>query len=195
MSKYSGHDDVYDRYGGYTDEELKEVTFWVGEHPTPLKIESQKDLAPYYPNRIIGENERGIYDEAVVYECRFSDEPAYLITSEITELFNLLKEYRRKHKSFKSDLALKYCKDVMIYISLDKDIQMNVVNEVRRKGENASIKSIKSIEKEIYNPYRQMLCDEMIRLGWLEGEACYWTKLFDRLHEYHEKQANKTTDI
>jgi hypothetical protein len=72
MSKYSGYKDVYDHYGKCTDDELKEMTFWVGENPTPLRIESQKDLAPYYPNLIKGEAVKKGHQL-----CRFSQEPIY----------------------------------------------------------------------------------------------------------------------
>ena len=56
MSKYSGRCDVYDVFvmiRKYTDEELKNnVKVYVGDSETPLELNTQKDLIPYYPHLI-----------------------------------------------------------------------------------------------------------------------------------------------
>ena len=52
MSRFSGKCDLYDHCGDYTDSQLQASRFYIGRNIIPLKIETQKDLAPYYPHLI-----------------------------------------------------------------------------------------------------------------------------------------------
>ena len=180
MSIYSGQDrDVYDEFGNYTNEQLKEMTFFVGDHPTPLRIESQKDLSPYYASSIIGQ----VPDKGRKL-CRFTGTPSY-VDDDIGLMVRTLKKYYKKSVKSngvcKKNKAYQYIEN-NLYL-FDDDVFEFVFNELQN---NKNI-TVKEIEDKMYRKYRELLCDEMIRLGWREGEASCWNHLYDRMRKYQDK--------
>lgn len=182
MSRFSGKCDVYDHFACEGDKYIKNAKIFLGENPIPLRINDHHDLAPYYPYIIYvgGGDKDG-------YFCRIS-ERSYVDEEERETLgwvLRDLKKYHRKckrsHVEFKEEEALKE-----VCWSEPKDSDCELARRVAMYGEKATTDGVHTFMGDYY---RNLLLEEMMRLGWDKGTAKYWLwKDWRYLYEKDEVQ-------
>lgn len=179
MSKYSGKCDVADWCDGFTDEQLLAMRFYIGRNIVPLKIESQKDLAPYYAHLV---------SAASGSDIRISEESFVDLEERehLTWRLEKVKKYYRKCKRMK----IPYDMDEAVKQSsffTSSDIDREIAKRVGEKGSKATIDGLRLSFQE---HHRKELFTEMVRLGWNKEQADYWIwNDVKRLYKYCQKES------
>lgn len=180
ISRYSGRCDLYDVLV-----DIREVTdfskvkiYTYGNFIIPLRIDSQKDLMPYYP--YIVAISVGNSDGTQIIHL---SEKSYVDTEEeehlIWDLDTLKRYYRRqkrKHQPFDSDEALKK----ISFFDDSAEYKKELVNRVRELGEKATIEDI---HIPFMDTMRQRLYEDMVAAGWNDDRAYEWCFGWRRLWE------------
>lgn len=191
ISRYSGKCDLYDVLV-----DIREVTdfskikiYAANNTIIPLRIDSQKDLMPYYPY-IIGMHVSDGEGNMIVYLSKKS----YVDIEEeghLTWALNSLKQYwrsqKRRHEQFDTNEALKK----ISFFYNDAEYKKELVNRVRELGEKATI-------EDIHIPYcdtmRQRLYEDMVAAGWNDDRAyewCFgWRRHWNRVKERLAEENN-----
>ena len=167
MSKYSGKCDLYDCIGDYTDEEIaKKVKVYYAGSIVPLKIESQKDMMPFYPfiaGIMCGESDgtRVFHIGHRSYVDQQEEETVEFIKRDI-------ERYYKKCKRKKIDFDPNYFTSFS-FSSLAKEMAEDVVR--------IGIKDVLSSDE--YHTYmsdyhRKQLYKDMVAAGWDELIALSW---------------------
>lgn len=167
MSIYSGKCDLYDWWGNFSDDKLKRSCLFVGDSIVPLRIESQHDLAPYYPYIVyLGTGGKNGDLEAHI------SERSYVDASEEEHLFwrlrDCIKYYRwckRNKTQYDEEEAVK--KMNFFPDDIDKEI-------AKRVGMYGAKATTKGLHLPSFEYDRNRLLEEMIRLGWDKRKAKYW---------------------
>ena len=183
ISGFSGKCDICDHYGDYTDDELKNIRFYVGRNPVPLRIDSQHDLAPYYPYLVCIASYNGGKGSCKMSEESFIDfEEAERLSWTLRDL----KKYRRKCKRN----GIPYdVEEAAKAVSLFRSELPYTKELAKRVGEYGDKADIDGVHDDIHEYYRNRLFDEMVRLGWKEAVADYWIwNDFSRLGKYLKKE-------
>lgn len=165
MSKYSGQCDVYDvlvMIREYTDEELKNnVKVYVGDSETPLELNTQKDLIPYYPHLISCSSYDGQSKKYIAHITKKSsvdyEEENYL-NSVLQMLLLNYNRCKRKKIAFDMDAAIERS---CLFYKDDPGIK-ELVKRVRDNGKKASIEGI---HLPSYDYFRKKLVWTMIENG------------------------------
>jgi len=181
ISKYSGKCDLYDVLV-----DIREITdfskvkiYSANNSIIPLRIDSQKDLMPYYPYIVA----ISVGDSDGTQIIHLSDK-SYVDTEEeehlIWDLDTLKRYYRRqkrKHQPFDSDEALKK----ISFFDDPAEYKKELVNRVIELGEKATIEDI---HIPFMDTMRQRLYEDMVAAGWNDDRAyewCFgWKRLWDR---------------
>lgn len=163
MSRYSGKCDVYDSFvmiHNYTDEELKNnVKVYLGKSDTPLKLETMKDLIPYYPHLI----SVGCYDNAERKSVIHITSKSFVDIEEQESLEYYLKRIitiynrcKRKKIEFNvDDVVGQIC-----WMGWNKVAITELANRVKEKGKKATTDGV---HLTMHERYRRELVDEMIK--------------------------------
>ena len=164
MSMFSGKCDVCDclvEIHQYTEEELRDhVKIYVGNSETPLKIESMKDLIPYYPYIIGSSGHDNVSKSAVIHISAES-----YVDRQEREMLDLYLKYalryynrcKRKKVEFNTEEAVKE-----IAWAHNEDIIREIVQRVKEKGKKANTEGL---HIKWYDVYRKNLVDEMLKNG------------------------------
>ena len=161
MSRYSGKCDLCDSIETVgIDKFLKECEIYTKtSNLVPLKIESEKDLVPFYP-----------------YLCWLKTNNKYYLCNdnyineeenEIKEWYlkDIIKEYK-KAKRNKTEFNPKYLGGVN-----RNKVWDSIVEIVRQKGEKTTLEDLEDIHSTMSEYYRKEWYEELIRVGWREDQA------------------------
>lgn len=165
MSRYSGCSDVYDSLVAiheYTEEELKNnVIIYVGKNKEPLKINSKKDIIPYYPYVVCTASFDNKRREAVLYIT--SESYVDISEKEILErcLKDTLKIYNRCKRN-KTEFDVNEALEKLYWNDWNMKAMKELVNRVKEYGNKATIDGIHLRASEYH---RQLLAEEMVRNG------------------------------
>lgn len=165
MSVYSGKCDVYDSLIGiheYTDEELKNnVDIYIGNVKTPLKIESKKDLIPYYPHIVYAACHNNKERKANVFitsESFVDTEERESLEFRLKELLKIYNRCKRKKIEFNVDEAVKQ----VTWNGWNEEPYRELAIRVKEHGNKTTIDGI---HLKMHELYRQELVEEMIKNG------------------------------
>ena len=175
ISRYSGKCDLYDVLV-----DIREVTdfskvkiYAANNSIVPLRIDSQKDLMPYYPY-IIGMHVSDGKGNMEVYLGRKSyvdNEEEECLTWDLDTLKQYYRRQKRKHQPFDSDEALKKISFFSEYPEVAPEYKKELVNRVRELGEKATIEDI---HIPFMDTMRQRLYEDMVAAGWNDDRAYEW---------------------
>lgn len=163
MSRYSGKCDLFDSFvmiHNYTDEELKNnVRVYLGKSDTPLKLETIKDLIPYYPHLI----SVGCYDnterKSVIYitSKSFVDiEEQETLEYYLKRILTIYNRCKRKKIEFNIDDVIKE----ICWTDYNKAVIAELANRVKENGKKATIDGV---HLRMHERYREELVREMIK--------------------------------
>ncbi len=172
ISKYSGKCDLYDVLV-----DIREVTdfskvkiYAANNFIVPLRIDSQKDLMPYYPYIVaisVG-NSDGTQIIHLSEKSYIDSEEEERLTGNLDTLKCYYRRQKRRHEPFDSDEALK---KIYFFDSTPEYYKKELVNRVKELGEKATI-------EDIHIPYcdamRQRLYEDMVAAGWNDDRAYEW---------------------
>lgn len=180
ISRYSGKCDLYDVLV-----DIREVTdfskvkiYAANNSIVPLRIDSQKDLMPYYPY-IIGMHASDSEGNMVVYlgaRSYVDNEEGENLTWDLDTLKRYYRSRKRKHEPFDSDEALKK----ISFFDDSAEYKKELVNRVRELGEKATIEDI---HIPFMDTMRQRLYEDMVAAGWNDDRAYEWCFGWRRLWE------------
>ena len=171
ISKYSGKYDFKDMCEIHNIDNILKSNVYIGWNIIPLKIESEKDLIPYYPY-IVG------FSTTIngIGEIRLSTE-SYVDRSERESLEFYTKECQR---------YVNKCKRKKVEVNLDhfinqyyKDTYKEILTRLVDKSKEFTLDGIYLTMAEYY---RKELYDEMVKNKWEINKAKLWC--FDCRKEY-----------
>ena len=180
MSKYSGKCDLYDSimiYAGDKDVEeiLPKVSIYLGESIIPLRIDTYKDLIPYFPfvPYICGSDPSGMMLR--LPSMSFVDQTEQERVKYAKE--RVMKDYNRCKRAHTDFIPKNY------YI--DGEIEYVIANDLAAHGKKyIDEKEYRNIDHFLTDFYRKELDVDMINAGWEEPRAFQWVygwrALFDR---------------
>lgn len=164
MGKYSGKCDWFDTVELHGMDNILKSKIYLGWNPVPLRIDSEKELVPYYPHLVrlaASENGIGIF--------RLTDE-SYVDRDERERLKWYLEDatkYVNQCKRKKKEVDLDYYNSKPY--EFNKEVKTKILERVANKDTDIS-----DIHLPVYERYRQELYKEMLRVGWTEKEAKIW---------------------
>lgn len=184
ISRYSGKCDLYDVLV-----DIREVTdfskvkiYAANNSIVPLRIDSQKDLMPYYPYIVaisVG-NSDGTQIIHLSEKSYVDSEEEEHLTWNLDELKRYYRRQKRKHQPFDSDEALKK----IMFFDGGAEYKKELVNRVKEFGEKATIEDI---HIPFMDTMRQRLYEDMVAAGWNKDRAyewCFgWKRLWARVKE------------
>lgn len=161
MSRFSGKCDFADYIEIHGIDKVMQSDVFIGNNLVPLRIETKKDLVPYYPMLVsVCASENG------VGMIRLTEE-SYIDTldNQYKRFFleNAIKDYKRYKKKGKPfDVHGVY-------------LRSKAENEIRKRvlasNGKTKFKDIEDLHTQTSEIYRKNLFDEMVRAGWREQEA------------------------
>lgn len=169
MSLYSGKCDVYDSLvmiREVTDFSKIKIYRHVGEI-VPLRIDSQKDLVPFYP--FLTPMMAGDKDGATVYlsDMSFVDmEESEILERHLNDLKRYWRKCKRKKVQFDDEEALK-----LICWFTPQEHDKELVRRVKQDGEKATAEDV---HIDGWDRMRKDLADEMLRWGWDKLKTYTW---------------------
>jgi hypothetical protein len=165
ISKFSGKCDVFDSLiaiNGYTDEELKNnVNIYIGDVKTPLKIENQQSLIPYYAHLVCGSLHDNKERKASIYitkESFVDREERENLEWRLEKLLTIYNRCKRKKIEFDVEEALKE----IVWNGWNEEPYRKLANRVKEHGKKATVDGI---HLRMHEHYRRDLVDEMIKNG------------------------------
>ena len=169
MSAYTGKCDVYDTLvmiHNITDFSNVKI-YAYGNDIIPLRIDSQKDLMPYYPylTSSMSKSDNGIIVH-LSKESYIDEEEKNRLTIEL----EIIKRYARKCKRNKEPFDENKALD-LITMFYKQDYQIELVNRVKKQGDKATIDDIHIPSSD---RFRQMLFEDMIAAGYETTRAKLW---------------------
>lgn len=153
MSKFSGKCDLYDWIeiaGGYQEFMDCGYTIYVGKSEEPLKIESLKDLVPYYPY-VISSVAGGILHLSSRSWVDMEEERC--LNNYLSAIIKNFNRCKRKKIEFDVDAAVK---EVFLYCH-ENEIR-ELANRVKEYGKKATVEGL---HLSSYEHYREFLENEI----------------------------------
>ena len=183
MSNFSGVCDLFDNIidiNGTTD--FSKVHIYIGEHPIELRIDSQKDLIPYYPfvaglsNYYNGEQWYSIGNEpSYVHEERRMLE---------TDMRYIQRTYRRfkcqKKEITVESLAEKCMSSLWNWRRNEDTLKKLIKRVIDAKGKDVNFKDL---QLDYSQCFRKKLYNEMINNGYPHLVALKWCYGFEKTIE------------
>lgn len=162
MSKYSGCSDLFDSLMicKYTEEQLKNnVKIYIGNNYVPLKIESYKDVIPYYPHLVCSSVHNNKKNNAIYHITAESS-----VDKNEKEILNVyldrILKFYEKCKQNKIEFNIKEAVESAYFVDWNKEQIIEIANRVKKDGKKANINGIHLKTPEYY---RKILVDEMLR--------------------------------
>lgn len=172
------------------DEIIKKYNVYAYDNDIiPLKIESEKDLVPYYPyivGMMFSDKENG----GSIYLSKES-----FVDSEEREhlMWRLkdLKRYWRKCKLNKVPFDRKEAEKMLCaWRGYIQDFEIELIDRVEKDGEKATLDDLHT---PMHDRYRQELYDEMIKNGYSDNIAyrwCFgWRRWLDKLDKEKKNES------
>lgn len=193
MSKYSGKCDVYDCYSDYSDDRLKQSKFYISTKDGRvhlLKIESQKDLAKYYPyltSMAYGEKDGGAV--VIITSTSFIDrEEKEFLDYDLKALL----KYYKKCKRNKIEFNDKEAADSISWFGDLSEAQKRLIQRVKKQGEKATTDGL---HRPMQEYYRKEWFECLIDFGYEEFKAREIVYGWERAVQYEKskKEASKET--
>ena len=178
MSRYSGKCDVYDTIVMIHDiEDFSKVNIYRhSEDVVPLRIDSEKDLAPFYPFLTAMMVCCNGYMSVTLSDKSFVDiEEAEWLQWKLDDLQKYWRKCKRKKIPFDRDEA-----ERLVSWRLGDKPEPHVMELISRVEELGDKATIDDIHDPIHDRMRQELLSEMVRLGWDENDAYKWCFGFAR---------------
>ena len=177
MSIYSGRCDVYDvlmMIGEVTD--FSKVHIYVGHNPVELRIDSYKDLIPYFPfTESLGSRSNGEYCIHLSSKPSYRRDEEDMLKIYIRDLITCYNKLKRE-----KNLSLDTLCDLYIskYVWQKNDDKNELYRELAKrvleaKGHKERV-DIDDITLPMGNYFRKRLYDEMVANGWDEFASAMW---------------------
>lgn len=172
ISVYSGKCDFYDSCSIHgADEIIKKYNIYAYDNEViPLKIETEKDLVPYYPylvRMMSGGSENG--------GCIYLSKESFVDSEEQECLrwrLDDLKMYWRRCKRKKVPFDRREAERLAVgWRGYPENFELELVNRVEKDGEKATLDGIHT---PMHESYRQELYDEMVKFEYSEDIAYRW---------------------
>ena len=189
VSIYSGKCDVYDSLVMINDvTDFSNVRIYASDnHIIPLRIDSQKDLIPYYPYLVVMMS--SIKDEGISVHL---SEKSYVDTEEEGRLqwrLDQLKKYyrrcKRNHQPYDEKEAIK---KICVW-DVAEGYEIELVDRVKIDGEKATYIGV---HIPMFDEMRKKLYDEMISAGYNKFESKLWCFGWRDVDELLKDDENKT---
>lgn len=174
MSEFSGKCDIYDdmfTINKITD--FSNVHIYVGDHPIELRINSVKDLIPYYPfvaGIMTCSNKE--------YSIWIGDEPSYvreewnMLETDIKYIKRIYNRFKRNKRKITVDSIFEECKPWLWNWKKNEDtLKELVIRVIESKGKDIRFKDL---QLDYSQYYRQKLYEEMLANGYSKGTALKW---------------------
>lgn len=175
MSKYSGKCDVCDHFDGQTDEEISQYKIYLPNQIVPLRIDSRRDLIPYYPHLVvIGAFGDGSGTLRISQNSYVDDRERDIIRRMVADVERIQRRHKRNKTPFVPD-------DVPGEINSYSDVPDVIIEIARRVDKDGSNAKYDDIRIPYLNHYRDDLMEEMIANGYDKDETKYyiWRDLKD----------------
>lgn len=175
MSIYSGQFDVYDYFYDKNDDDILNTKVYIGNNIISLRINSRKDLVPYYGHGIIIclNNSITITDYSLIDE-----ESNDIIEYYQKNIIRFLKNSKRKNIKVDKD----YFNDRPL-LSFNREIYIEIFHRLLDNN-----MYISDIHTNMWKICKEELYDEMIKEGYDEKQSLIWCYGFD---EYCERKKEK----
>lgn len=178
MSQFSGKCDLCDWFDGKQEEDLKNYKIYAAGNIVPLKIETIKDLVPYYPYIVAcagWSDGRGVIR---LSSSSFVDrEEEEALTFALKSLLRYYRRCKRKHIEYDQNAAIEHCFGEFV-----TSPYKTLAYRVREDGEKATIEGVHTYFSTYY---RKKLFEEMLKVGYTPFEAAHW------VYQNDWKAANK----
>ena len=181
MSEFSGKCDFKDTIDIWGADAICSSNIYLYEQLIPLRIDTEKDLIPYYPYIVIS----AAMSKTGKNEIHLSKE-SYVDSYEKDLLTNILKNHLKKHRKCKRDHVI-FNPEPLLYLHEDEEI----INRIKRDGEKATIDNIHLTYCQYY---RDLLYREMVFAGYEPTKAYYWVyKVYDDTYKqlFEERISNE----
>jgi hypothetical protein len=189
ISIYSGKCDLYDTLiaiGEVTD--FSKVHIYINDNPVELRIDSYKDLIPYFP--CVPSIQTHCDGE---YRIRLSGEPWYRIEEERT-LYFYLRDLTTCYNNLKREKRLSL--ETLIEMHTERfrwiSNKNGLIEELARRLIEAKGNKDRVDIDDLYLPsgdwFRKKLYEEMIKNGWNENVAYNWCYGWDRWIERNKDE-------
>ena len=169
MSKFSGRCDCFDVLMGIREiTDFSKVKVYIGQELVPLRIDSYKDLVPYFPYLVVtqtGDGKGNMIVRLSIKSCVDTEEAELLLIE-----LNHIKKYYRKCKREKTEYIEEEALRRISWMDGSEYLK-ELVKRVKEYGEKATIDEI---HIPSYERDRQNLYEEMLRVGWTEDQAYRW---------------------
>ena len=193
ISKYSNKCDLYDVLVDIREiTDFSKVKIYAANNSiVPLRIDSQKDLMPYYPY-IVAISISNSDGTQIIHlsEGSYVDiEEQERLTWNLDELKRYYRRQKRRHEPFDNDEAMKK----ISFFDDTPEYKKELVNRVRELGEKAAIEDI---HIPFMDTMRQRLYEDMVAAGWNDDRAyewCFgWKRLWNRTKNALSKSEENT---
>lgn len=171
MSKYSGKCDFYDHIQSCGLEGVLASNIYVGRNIICLKIESEKDLIPYYPFLVLldaYDSETGKRTIKLDTESFVDKEEKEWLERDLKLLFKYYNYCKRKHIPFNKTTALH---KIWSFLDNIPEYMNKLVDRVELVGKKATIDNLHS---SYHDYYREILYRDMVDAGYSKFIAYYW---------------------
>ena len=168
MSKFTGKCDFYDHIEIFGLENVLKSDIYIGNKEHPIKVESEKDLVPYYPRLIsISYCNRESSGIIVLTEKSWID---YKEEDFLQWALDTIKKYRRScvRKKIPFDQEEAYKKVVFL---VDRPELRELVKRVAEQKNKATFEGIQLKTNQYY---RDFLVEEMVKFGYDKNYALNW---------------------
>ena len=167
MSKYSGKCDVYDWLGDLTDEQISDCKIYLENECMPLRINTQRDLMPYYPRLVLmGWGSGGVRCARLTTESYVDIEEREHLGWKLDRVLRIYRGKKRKHEPFILEEILKE-----VVTCGGEDTWKEIVNRVAEFGGKATVDGLHT---EIHEYLRNELYKDMVAAGYDARFARWW---------------------
>lgn len=159
--------DTVDIFGA--DKIIKKYKIYIGDEFLPLRVESEKDLVPYYPYLIsimASEKDKGgvirLHNKSFIDEEEEEHLGWYLRDAK-----KYWRKCKRKHQEFDESVAY----DKINIFGVERPYLREIIRRVAKYGNNAIVNDLHdTFHDRMRNEWYQL----MIEAGWPEEESYIW---------------------
>lgn len=164
------------------DNILNKYRVYIGDNILPLRMESKKDLIPYYPYlesiMISNKNDGGVI--RLQTDSFINIEEREWITWRLEKLKKYYRKCKRKHNPYSLEEAQK-----LICWYEPQSYEKELIKRVQEFGEKATIDGL---HDNMHEHMRKELYELMLKYGWSELEAYSWVYGWRRYFEKNKIQ-------
>lgn len=164
------------------DNILNKYRVYIGDNILPLRMESEKDLIPYYPYlesiMISNKNDGGVI--RLQTDSFINIEEREWITWRLEKLKKYYRKCKRKHNPYSLEEAQK-----LICWYEPQLYEKELIKRVQKFGEKATIDDL---HDNLHEHMRKELYELMLEYGWSESEAYPWVYGWRRYFEKNKIQ-------